>query len=231
MKKELVLVLSLLLTPFVFLVWPAFGEGADTGPTMEILGKASLTTMPNTVSILFSVETEMPKATDAVRANAEKTEKVLTALRKTSDKDTRIKTSGYGLFPVYDKEGAGRIGLYRVRNSVIVESKDLDRVGDFVDQAAEAGVNRIANLTFSTDRAEELTREAAAQALRNAVREAEALARVAGVSIKRIAKITYDQRENNPVRAMLEVAAPVPTPVMVGEIQVQATVKMVFELN
>jgi hypothetical protein len=195
------------------------------------MGKASIMTMPNTVTIFFSVETELPKANDAVRSNAEKTEKILNVLRKISDKDTRIKTSGYGLFPVYEKEGATRTGFYRVRNSVIVESKDLDKVGAFVDQASEAGVSRIANLTFGTDRAEELIKEAAAQALKNAVRDAEALAKVAGVSIKRIVKITYDQRENHPVRAMLEAAAPVSTPIVAGEIQIQASVHLVFELN
>ena len=231
MKKRLILFLSLLWTPFFFFVLPAFGEDSSTRPTIEIMGKASIMTMPNTVTILFSVETELPKASDAVRSNAEKTEKILNVLRKISDKDTRIKTSGYGLFPVYEKEGATRTGFYRVRNSVIVESKDLDKVGAFVDQAAEAGVSRIANLTFGTDRSEELTKEAAAQALKNAVRDAEALAKVAGVSIKRIVKITYDQRENHPVRAMLEAAAPVSTPIMVGEIQVQASVHLVFELH
>ena len=231
MKKRLVLILSLLWALFIFLVLPAFGEDSITAPTIEITGRASIMTTPNTVTIFFSVETELPKASDAVRSNAEKAEKILNVLRRISDKDTKIKTSGYGLFPVYEKEGATRTGFYRVRNSVIVESKDLDKVGTFVDQAAEAGVSRIANLTFGTDRAEELTKEAAAQALKNAVRDAEALAKVAGVSIKRIAKITYDQRENHPVRAMLEAAAPVSTPIMVGEIQVQASVHLVFELN
>jgi uncharacterized protein len=231
MKKRLTLISSLLGALFIFSVLPAFGENSSTSPTIEIMGKASITTMPNTVTIFFSVETELPKASDAVRSNAEKTEKILNILRKISDKDTRIRTSGYGLFPVYEKEGSARTGFYRVRNSVIVESKDLDKVGVFVDQAAEAGVSRIANLTFGTDRAEELSKEAAAQALKNALRDAEALAKVAGVSLKRITKITYDQRENHPVRAMLEATAPVSTPITVGEIQVQASVQLVFELN
>ena len=231
MKKRLILFLSLLWTPFLFSVLPTFGEEVGTRATIEIMGKASITTMPNTLTISFSVETELPKASDAVRSNAEKTDKILGVLRKISEKETRIRTSGYGLFPVYEKEGATRTGFYRVRNTVIVESKDLDKIGVFVDQAAEAGVSRIANLTFGTDRAEELSKEAAAQALKNAMKDAEALAKAAGVSIKRIVKISYDQRENHPVRAMLEAASPVPTPIMVGEIQIQASVHLVCELD
>ncbi len=227
MKKRLIQFLSLSVASFVVL--PAFAEDPGTMPTIEITGKASIMAMPNTVSILFSVETELPKASDAVKTNAEKTDKILNVLGKISDKDTRMRTSGYGLFPVYEKEGTTR--FYRVRNTVIVESKDLEKVGAFVDQAAEAGATRIANLTFSTDKAEELTKEASVQALKNALKDAEALARAAGVSIKRIVKISYDQRENHPVRAMLEAAAPVATPIMVGEIQVQASVQLVFEIN
>jgi uncharacterized protein YggE len=194
------------------------------------MGRASIMTMPNTVTIFFSVETELPKASDAVRSNAEKTEKILNVLRKISDKDTRIKTSGYGLFPVYEKEGATRTGFYRVRNSVIVESKDLDKVGAFVDQAAEAGVSRIANLTFGTDRAEELTKEAAAQALKNAVRDAEALAKVAGVSIKRIAKRTMTRGKPSCPGHAGSVAAPVSMHPSWRNLA-QASVHLVFELN
>ena len=231
MKRRLMLFSSLLSTPFIFFVLPAIGEDARTMATIEITGKAIIMTMPNTVTISFSVETELPKASDAVRSNAEKTDKILSVLRKVSDKDTRIRTSGYGLFPVYEKEGASRTGFYRVRNTVTVESKDLDKVGAFVDQAAEAGASRIANLFFGTDKGEELAKEAAAQALKNAVKDAEAMAKAAGVGIKRIVKISYDQRENHPVRAMLEAAAPVPTPIMAGEIQIQASVHLVFEVD
>jgi hypothetical protein len=231
MKRRLMLFSSLLWTPLIFLALPAFGQDARTSATIEIMGKASIMTTPNTVTISFSVETEQPKASDAVRSNAEKTDKIITVLRNVSDKDTKIRTVGYGLFPVYEKEGAARTGFYRVRNTVMVESKDLDKVGAFVDQAAEAGASRIANLTFGTDRGEELAKEAAAQALKNAVKDAEAMAKAAGVSIKRIVKISYDQRENHPVRAMLEAASPVPTPIMAGEIQIQANVQVVFELN
>ncbi len=230
MKRTLFSFFGLFLTLFIS-SFPAFGEEARTNATIEIMGKASIMTTPNTVNIFFSVETELPKASDAVRSNAERTEKVLSTLRKISDKETRIRTSGYGLFPVYEKEGASRTGFYRVRNTVVLESKELDKIGAFIDQATEAGVNRIANLTFTTDRAEELTKEVAAQALRNAMKDAEALAKVAGVSIKKILKITYDQGENYPVRAMLEAAAPVRTPIVVGDIQIQASVHLVFEID
>jgi uncharacterized protein YggE len=210
---------------------PAFGQDSSKAATIEVSGKASIMTVPDVVTIMFSVETESSKANDAVMENAERTNKVMGALEKLSDKDTKIKTAGYTLFPVYEKEKTDRTALYRVRNTVIVESKDLGKVGTFIDQAAEAGVRRISDLTFTTDKSEEIAKEAAAKALRNAIKDAEILAKAAGLSIKRILKITYGQRDHYPLREMSVAAEPAATRISVGEIQVQAIVQVVFELN
>jgi uncharacterized protein YggE len=230
MKKRSTLLLGALSVSLFFSL-PASGENSSKDATIEVTGQASIMTMPNTVTILFSVETESPKANQAVRENAERTDKVMVALKKISDKETKIRTSGYALFPVYEKEKAGRTSLYRVRNTVIAESKDLAKVGAFIDQAAEAGVSRIADLVFSVDESEEISKEAASQALKNAIKAAEALAKAAGLRIKRIIKITYAPRDHYPLREMRVAAAPAATPISVGEIQVQASVQVVFELN
>jgi uncharacterized protein YggE len=223
----LVVVLSICL----LLSFPAFGQDSPKAATIEVSGKASIMTMPDVVTIMFSVETESSKANDAVTENAERTNQVMGAFKKISDKDTKIKTAGYNLFPVYEKEKTDRTALYRVRNTVIVESKDLGRVGAFIDQAAEAGVSRISDLTFTTDKSEEIAKEAAARALRNAIKDAEMLAKAARLSIKRILKITYGQRDHYPVREMSLAAEPAATRITVGEIEVQALVQVVFELN
>jgi len=57
------------------------------------------------------------------------TEKVLAALKKVSDKDTKLRTTGFALSPVYEK--TERVIGYRVRNTVVLESKDLDKNGLF----------------------------------------------------------------------------------------------------
>jgi uncharacterized protein YggE len=223
----LVIVLSICL----FSSLPAFGQDSSKAATIEVTGKASIMTMPDTVTIMFSVETESTKANDAVVENAERTSKVIGALKKIAEKDTKLETSGYTLFPVYEKEKTDRTALYRVRNTVIVESKDLGKVGVFIDQAAEAGVSRISDVTFMRDKSEEIGQEAAAKALKNAIRDAEILAKAAGLSVKRILKITYDQRDHYPLRNWSVVAQPAATPISVGEIKVQAIVQVVFELN
>ena len=223
--KYTVVLLSLFL--LLGAVLPALAE--DKPSTIEITGRGAVTAFPTTVTISFAVETDSPKAQAAVRDNAERTEKILASLRKVSDKDTKLRTTGFALSPVYEK--AERVIGYRVRNTVVLESKDLDKTGSFIDDAAEAGVSRIGNLSFSNDREEDLRKEAGLEALKRAMKDAEALAKAAGMTVKRILKITYDSREH-PTIVMREAApASARTPIAVGEIPVQVEVHVTFEVN
>jgi uncharacterized protein YggE len=224
-RKFTIAFLSLLL--LLGLAVPAFAE--DKPSIIEITGRGTVMALPTTVTISFAVESDSPKAQTAVRDNAERTEKVLAALKKISDKDTKLRTTGFALSPVYEK--TERVIGYRVRNSVVLESKDLDKTGSFIDDAAEAGVSRIGNLSFSNDKEEELRKEAGLEALKRAMRDAEALAKASGMTIKRILKITYDSREY-PTIVMREAApAAARTPIAVGEIPVQVEVHVTFEVN
>jgi len=210
----------------------AFAQGDEKPSTIEISGRATIQALPNTVTLSFSVETDAPLAKDAVKDNAESTEKVLAALRKVADKDGKIKTSGFSLSPVYEKGDPSKPSGFRVRNMVFLESKALKKVGAFIDEAAEAGASRISNLTFTSDKEEELRREAAVEAVKQARTDAEALAKASGLLIKRIIKITYDQREYAPLGVLREASvAGVQTPITVGEISVSANVHVVFEVE
>jgi hypothetical protein len=219
----------LFLFVFLFLGLADSAVAEDKPSTIEITGRAAVMALPTTVTISFAVETDSPKAQAAVRDNADRTERVLAALRKVFDKETKLRTTGFALSPVYEK--TERVIGYRVRNTVVLESRDLDKTGSFIDDAAEAGASRIGNLSFSNDKEEDLRKEAALEALKRAMRDAEALAKAAGLSVKRILKITYDSREH-PTIVMREAApAAARTPIAVGEIPVQVEVHVVFEVN
>ena len=228
MKKLFIPVLSACLA----FATPALAQGDEKRSTMEIAAGATVRTMPNTLTLSFAIETDAPLAKEAVEENAERTQKVLAALQKVGDKDTRVWTSGFALSPLYEKGDPAKPSGFRARNTVILESKLMGKAGAFIDQAAEAGVSRISNLAFTSDKEEALRREAAVEALKKAKNDAEMLARAAGVAVKGIVKITYDQREHAPMPILREAAfAGVQTPVAVGEISVHANVHVVFELE
>ena len=217
------------------LALPASGRAAQLAPvpTIEVLGTARIMIKPDIAILSFAVEVNAKSAQDGVRRSAEQTTRLLTALRAvTADADS-LKTSAYGLYPVYSKESRLAPEGYRVQNSITLETRQLDKLGQFIDEAVKAGATGIAGPSFRSTRDEEAKREANAQALRQAIENGRALAKAAGVTIKRILSISYPSREAPrpfPMEASIA-AASAPSPVVVGDIPVDATVSVTFQLD
>jgi uncharacterized protein YggE len=208
-----------------------FAEEESKPSTIEVAGKASIMAMPNLATISFSVETNATKAKQAVSENAKSTEKLLNILRRTAGNEARISTSGFTLSPMYDRDNRLRPRGYQVRNTVILETKSIDKLGTCIDEASVIGVSRIASLTFGTDKEEQLRKEAAVKAVYQAVKIADDLARAAGLTIKKVIKLSYGPRE--PVRPyrVEAMAAAARTPIEIGEITIEERVNIVFEAN
>jgi uncharacterized protein YggE len=197
--------------------------------TIEVVGRATIMVIPNMATLSFAVETSATTAKQAAGENARKSNKLLKALREVAAKEVKIKTSGFNLTPIYDKDSRLRPKGYRARNAVLLETKNIDKLGIFIDEASRVGVSRIGSLTFSTDRDEELRKEAAVKAVQQAKTVAEDLAKAAGLTIKRINKISYSP--GGPVRPyrMEAMAAAVRTPIEAGEMSIEESVHVVFE--
>ena len=209
----------------------SYAKEEPEASTIEVVGKARVMTMPNVATVTFAVETNSTKAQQAVRENAKQTEQLLSTLKNIGGEKIKVSTSGFNLTPVYDKDDRLQPRGYRVTNTVIVETKEIDQVGIFIDEASKAGVSRIGSLTFSTDSEEKLRKEAAVLAVKQAKDVAADLAKAAGLTIKRIVKLSYTPRGPAPLFRMEAMAAAARTPVEVGEITVEETVQVIFETN
>lgn len=207
----------------------SYAQEKPTPSTIEVTGKATIMVMPNMATVSFALETSATTAKQAAGENARKSAKLLNTLREVTAKEVKIKTSGFSLTPIYDKDSRLRPKGYRARNSVLLETKSIDKLGAFIDEASRVGVSRIGSLTFSTDRDEELRKEAAVKAVQQAKTIAEDLAKAAGLTIKRITKISYSP--GGPVRPyrMEAMAAAVRTPIEAGELSIEESVHVVFE--
>jgi uncharacterized protein len=219
----------------VLLALPASSRAAQFAPvpTIEVVGTARIMIKPDIAVLSFAVEGNAKSAQDAVRQSAEQTSRLLAALKAIAADNDTLKTSAYGMYPVYGKDSRLAPEGYRVRSSVTLETKQLDKLGQFIDEAVKAGATNIAGPSFRSTRDEEAKREANAQALRQAIENGRALAKAAGVTIKRILTISYPSREAPrpfPMEANIAAAA-APTPVVVGDIPVDATVGVTFQLD
>ena len=211
---------------------PVFAE--ENGRSiLEVTGHARIMVEPNLATLSFAVETDAKDAQDAVQSNARKTEAVLNVLKSLLVKEDKLETSGYSLFPIYHHEKPTQLAGYRVTNTVVVETKALDKLGALIDETAKAGLSRLGGLVFRHEGEEQLRAQAAVQAVHQGMETAKALANAAGVTIRRMLRISYSP--SGPVFPLGESralrASGVQTPIEIGEIPIEAHVTLVFEIE
>jgi len=206
----------------------AFAQERAETSAIEVVGTGKIMVMPNLATITFAVETNSEQADRAVRENAKRTGALLDALKKIAGEEAKIRTSSFSLSPIYEKEDRLRPGGYRVTNMVLLTTEGTEKIGALIDEASKAGASRVGSLTFSTDREDELRKEAAVKAVRQATQIAKDLAAAANLTIRKVIKLTY--APTGPVRPYRfeAMAAATRTPIEIGEIPIEETVSVVF---
>ncbi len=230
MKKNIIISAAALM--LCLSVAPLARAAEQAPPRLEVVGSGVVYAKPDIAVLSFAVETNRPRAADAVVENAQKADTLLKALKNLMGKEDKIQTSGYSVHPVYNQGDRLRPSGYRVSNRVVVETRQIENVGDFIDAAASSGSGSMGSLQFRSSQEAEYQRQAAAQAVGRARETAETLAKAAGVSLKSIRQIRYMPQGRPMARFMAEAAvARAQTPIEPGELTIEAEVTMVFEIE
>lgn len=80
---------------------------------------------------------------------------------------------------------------YEANQTLDVKIRELDIAGDIIDGAVENGATQVGSINFSIDDPDELKAQAREQAFSKAREKADALAKIAGVKIKRV--VTFSE--------------------------------------
>lgn len=203
---------------------------------ITVIGTGTASANPNMVSFSLSIETSAKTASKAAQTNSEQTAKTLALLKKLVPEDKALATVNYAIYPEYkysrDTNKSEFIG-FKVNNTIRVNSKDVDNIGDILDQTIQSGITRIDNLQFGYENTEELYQSALANALANAKQRAEIIAASSNLKIKEIIDVSvildngYSAPE--PMPRMLMAEAATATPIEASDIKTQAQVKVVFD--
>jgi uncharacterized protein YggE len=166
---------------------------------------------------------------------------VMKALKASGVADKDIQTQRFSIYPVRqwieDQQREITTG-YRVTNVVIAKIRQVDKAGPVIDAVAEAGGNltRIDNIGFTIDDPTPNYNEARAKAVEDAMDKAKQMAGSAGI---KLGKLIY-MSESTPYVPQVairdyamkaEAAAPAPTPISPGELEIQVSVQMVYEIQ
>jgi uncharacterized protein YggE len=237
--KKILAITTLLLFPL-----SASAQQQQEPPPRTITVSASGTVErePEQGVVLLAVESESTNAKTAAEANAAKMAQLIAALRRTGIADRHIRTLSYELRPEYaqqvrDTREPPRIAGYRAINMVQVTVDTVTRMGGIIDVAIASGANRVDNIHFRLRDHQAAHIEAVAIAMRNARREAEAVAQAAGERLGPALNINTGGYMPPPPpmpamyrRDMVMEQAMAPTPVEGGTLSVTANVTVVFKL-
>jgi len=226
---------------------PGAAHAADAswiapGHTLLTLSAEGQSTRPPDVAIISAgVSSTGQTATGAMAANAQAMNRVIAALKAAGIEARDMQTSNLTLSPSFanrrpDDDTPPRITGYTASNQVAVRDHDLPHLGQVIDALTSAGANQIDGPSFGVDKPDMALDEARAAAIATARARAELYAHAAGLHVARIITISESagfQPRPMMLRASYAVAAtvaPPPPPVEAGEVALNVTVNVEFEL-
>ena len=206
--------------------------------TISASGTGRVIISPDIADLRLGVSVTKPTVKAARAAAADSMAKVIAALKKLGIADADLQTTGLSLQPVYDYTTNGnppKLTGYTLSNAVAVTVRDLDKIGDAIDDGLAAGATTLDGVTFRVDDPAKAQEQARKQAMTQAKSIADTLASSAGVSITGVASISETSGPMPyPVYyegARAAAAADSPTPVQVGTNEVTVTVSVVYLID
>jgi uncharacterized protein YggE len=202
---------------------------------ITVMGEGKASAEPDVAMVTIGVETRSLTAKGAADANKERMAAVMGALQGAGIADEDIQTVDYSIRPEIDWDAEeDRVIGYVVTNSVLVDIRRTDQVGDVLDAVTEAGANNIYGVEFTFDDPTELREQARADAIADAQSKAQALANLAGLSLGKPRIISESFIEQPPfymdrVYAAAEAGGGVP--VSPGQLEVTVQVQVTFDIR
>ena len=174
--------------------------GSD-GSGIWVSGNGTISVAPDLAMLDFGVETRAPNVSEANSQASMAMDAVIKALKARGVKDEDIQTSRFSIYPRYDYVEEEKDGVrssrevlvgYRVRNSGTVKLRDLDSVGEVIDEVVTAGGDnvRISDINFTLEDPKPKMAELREMAVADAKAKAEHLAELSEVSVGRLIYIS-----------------------------------------
>jgi uncharacterized protein YggE len=215
---------------------PPDARGLQRDEVLVQISAAGRTDMrPNEARFTAGVSTIAPTAAAASAGNSEAINRVVAAVRALGIRPEDIQTRSITLNRLDYGPNRGR---FEANNQIEVRVRDLNKAGQAIGAATEAGANVLSGPDLDVADPEAASRAAYAAAFRAARARAEAYAEAADLRIDRVLAIRDVQGDDGPIAAMaMEMAdaarqapAVAPPPVMPGRNSSEVRIRVDFAL-
>jgi uncharacterized protein YggE len=163
--------------------------------------------------------------------------KTLLALKKVGVKESEISTGSFDISPNYNNTQSGRGDLigFTARNSIVIESFNINSTSNWIDTAVTSGANNINSIDFtiSNDKLEQVKNSLIQPAIDNAKEKASIAASALGLKIIGIKSIRILEPATSFPLPQQEFAAKTltskpATPIIPGEQTISQGVDIIF---
>jgi uncharacterized protein YggE len=203
--------------------------------TISVSGTGRVVISPDVADLRLGVLATAKTVKAARQASATAMTAVLAAVKKLGVADKDIQTTVLSLSPTYDyssNTNPPRLTGYSLSNGIAITVRNLDTIGDVIDNALAAGATSMDSITFRAEDQTGAEQQARQSAMAEAKAKAQTLAAAASVTLGGVASISETVAPiPYPVYYGAMAAAPakdVQTPVQPGTNEVSVTVSVVF---
>ena len=208
-------------------------------PGISVSGTGTVSADPERVDITLGIETESSSAADAEQRNAEIAQKVMDALAAKGLGKDKIETTSFTLQQLTEYDPLTQKNVrkgYQATHMLRVKLADIKTAGDIIDATSLAGANRIDSIQFrlNDDSQKRLQRQALELATKDAADKAQTIASAAGVRIKGLISANEGYVSIPVYEKSYGVAAAAAAPateIVPGQLQVTASVNLVYEIE
>ena len=208
----------------------------STTRQITVIGQGAVSASPDIVRANLSVQVTAPTVTEATQQSNDTMDAVLAQLKAAGIAEKDIQTSDYSIYPQRNNPGpnsASEIAGYQVTNTVMVTIRNLNQVGQVLDQAIQAGANNIVNISFDFSDPAKLQLQALDQAMDDAQTRADELAKSSEVQRGEVLSIS-EVISSAPIPRsgvmMAQIESPT-VPIQPGSSEVNAQVQVVYAIQ
>ena len=216
------------------------GQEIEAKNTITVSDKGEVYARPDLAITTFSVTTEKKTVAEAMKENAEKMNAVIDFIKEQEVEDKDLKTTSFNIYPRYEwhektqfyPQGERVLVGYEVRQSLQVKIRDMDKIGEIIQGATDAGANQVGDLQFTIDDEDEFKKQARGQAIEKAKDKAKELASQLGVKLVRITN--FSESGIVPRYYALEESVGIggeAPQIEVGENKIEVNVTITYEIN
>ncbi|MCX7924072.1 MAG: SIMPL domain-containing protein [Clostridia bacterium] len=198
---------------------------------MKLEGKGSIKVQPDMAVVTLGVSTENIQLSVAQEENAQKITDIINTLKRLGIPSKDIQTQNYSISPQYDYiEGKQVLRGYRVLHTLRVTIKEVDKIGQIIDEAVASGANIIDNIDFTVSDPSRYYKQALNAAIEEAISKAVTIGKKLRVNVSEVPVQVIEEgyKYAAPLQPVMLNVADAVTPIQSGQIDITARIEAVF---